>query len=108
MPMNNMELMEKEGKPSTVTSEKWSQTVRKEKWMLMYRDFDKISLVFGFFVRAQVITKDADTFSKAMTGIFEDLCLRKQFFLETGTLFAHPFTNDIENKLHGCLCDSIY
>lgn len=108
VPIHNMELLEKEGKPSTVTSENWSQMVREEKWKSMYQACDKMPRVYGFFDRARDITDDADTFSKAMTCIFKDLHLREHFFLESGTLFAHSFANDIAKKLHRCLCDCIY
>lgn len=101
-------MMEKESKPSNVTSEDWSKMDKKKKWMVMHQATETLPEGSRFLECARAIIDDAERFSESMTHIFKLLRRRIRGFVEIGAIFPDPFMNNLENKLCECLLQNLF
>lgn len=103
-----MRLLEKKGKPSTVSAERWSTMSKTEKWQVMGQASKELSGIYCFFGHPHEIIYDHVDFPETMTVLFDKLSGLVESFVETKTIFPASFANDVENKLFGYLSKSVY
>lgn len=103
-----IELLEEEGRPSTVASDIWFKMRRRKKWTVMHKASEELSKRFKFFEGIRDIADDSFVFSSAMTNLLEELRQRIESFVETSLIVTLPFANNVENELYDRICQGIY